>query len=113
MDKRKDLVFKYKVFYKTLNTIECNALGKEKIYFNNKGFNHLIRKGRFPRSYEEQKYRLSLLKFLNDVITKGILIETRVVSKELSFWAIKYKDITVIVRQLGNKSKHFFSIFSK
>ena len=113
MDKSKKLIVKYKVFYDTLRNTKCSALNNEEIHFNNNGFNHLVRKGRFPRSYDEQRRRFLLLKFVEEVIIKGQVTEKRHFGSVSCFWAIKFKKITVIIRQIGDGPKHFFSIFSK
>ena len=50
----------YKKRYYSIGFIICPALKNEKVYFNNHGFNHLIRKRGVRRSCKDIKSRLGL-----------------------------------------------------
>ena len=54
--------------YFRVGRIKCPALDNKYISFNRKGFDHLIHKGRIPRSKIEQKKRFVLLKYIEKII---------------------------------------------
>lgn len=101
----------YKNKYYSIRSIFCDSL-KERAYFNNYGFNHLIRKGRKYRTKEERVRRFALLLQVKGVLEKGIVVDYKKLNK-VKFWAIKHEDITVILRKSNNKELHFYSIFDK
>lgn len=68
-------------YYRTLQPIECSALG-ERVYFNASGLRHLLYKGRRPRSHGEQHYRLGLLSYVRDVIEKAGYVTENIKSHE-------------------------------
>ena len=49
----KEFIKKAKKEYKKIGHVECPAFRGEKVYFNNDGFNHLVRKGAFVRPLYE------------------------------------------------------------
>jgi hypothetical protein len=103
------------------------------ISFNNVGFQHLIRKGKAPRSPRQQIKRLTLIPYATEVILKPSQPVTlreeekyspikrdgieMMINTHVRFWAfhanIENKNIRVIVRQINNGHKHFFSIFEE
>ena len=100
-----------------METITCPALNNEKIYFNNSGFTHLMRKGGKLRAYSEQKRRFSALKFCKEILTlRDPVIEYRQINN-VQFWMFKtIKDnleIKLVIRQIDSNPKHFFSIMGK
>ena len=121
---------KAKRIYSRIGKIKCPALSGDFVSFNSDGFNHLIRKGRIPRTRNEQKRRFVLIPYAEKVIKNPkakILYSQRkqdriidkhgkkiTVSSIAHFWAFVEKFdkqvIKVIVRQFGNGQKHFFSI---
>ena len=119
-----------KEFYKTLGGIWCPALN-DRVVFTNDGIRHLIRKGGRKRTKQEQARRFSLLPYAKEIIQDNtvkviheesmtahlvkqhgtaILTESRT-----NFWILTkgYGNITitVVIRQIENKEKHFFSIY--
>lgn len=111
--------------YKKIRYVECPAFANEKVYFNQDGFRHLIRKGKKLREIKDQVKRLNLLKYVSKVISeskkfkdynKNKPINPSEVHNEANFWSlIKIHDnikIIVIVRQIKDNNKHFFSVMS-
>ncbi len=81
----KEFIKKAKEEYKKIGYVECPAFGGEKVYFTNKGFNHLIfRDGKF-RSKSDQKRRLSLLKNVINIVKKAKKYNY---DREKCFWEI-------------------------
>jgi len=121
-----------KKFYKKIGIILSPALNNQYVSFNNIGFTHLIRKMSL-RSRNEQKKRFLLLPKAETIIKnpkaiivykkeeKKILIKTRKakILKEstIHYWTFVYftdsKRIKVVIRQVNNGSKHFYSIMDK
>jgi hypothetical protein len=108
--------------YKRMGSIKCPAFNNEEIYFNDYGLNHLMYKGRFPRSREEVMKRFHVLSYLPNILRKIKSVdyeEKR--EKERStayFWTIKYKlhndlKLRIIIRRLNNGTLHFFSIMKE
>jgi hypothetical protein len=118
-------------YYKKLSRIWCPAL-KDHVTFNTSGLRHLIWRGKWPRAKKEQIRRFLLLPHAAKIIQQsqksveyrkkeqisktkwnGDKIET---ISQAHFWGLvkKIEDqhVTVVLRQIGNGNKHFFSIFS-
>lgn len=112
-------ISKYKVLYRSIGNIQCSHFDNEKIFFNKKGFNHLVRKGKNWRPLIEQNRRLSLLKYCKSIISgEYISVEHRIIKKKnkiIHFWAFKscIDDIymKLIIRQTNKGPKQFFGIF--
>jgi hypothetical protein len=119
-----------KEFYKNLGSIWCPTLN-DHIAFTNDGLRHLIRKSGIRRTKREQARRFSLLPYAKEIIQDD---EVEIIHKEnmtthlvkrhgttiltqsrASFWTLRknYENtiVTVIIRQIENKEKHFFSIY--
>jgi len=121
---------KAKAFYKTIGRVFCPALGNY-VVFNSIGFQHLMRKRGKRRLENEQKRRFALLRDALCILTnpKVIIIHTTKIETHLqkwrgkkmnqvtraNFWALKeiknHRTTTLLVRQLENGNKHFFSIY--
>ena len=121
---------KAKDIYSEIGRVICPALGEEYVVFNRLGFNHLVRKGRIPRTKNEQKRRFVLLVYIENVIKNPeALIEYResVIKEKVNrhgekvlmeykakFWTfvenIKDCKIKIVIRQLDGGNKHFFSV---
>jgi len=117
-----DLIKRKRLAYKTISSVPCPAFSDEPVHFNKDGFNHLIRKGRLPRTSIEIRKRLALLSEVPGILkscdsydtyrlhtsTEGINIS--------EFWSLSAKredeKIIVVIRQIGNGTKHFFSVMS-
>jgi hypothetical protein len=111
--------------YNRMRLVSSLIFDNEKIYFNNHGFNHLIRKGRKLRDHKEIMERLKLLPYVIPILkgtknTYQYKIDTE--GKSIAhFWEIreqissKRKKITVcvILRKLNEGRLHFFSVFNK
>ena len=123
---------KAKNIYSDIGWVRCHALGNEQVAFTRVGLNHLMRKGRKTRTKTEQKRRFVLIQFVEQIITDpNAIIEYRrydvkevrnhhgekVTIKSIAdFWTfvayIKDCKIKVVIRQLENAEKHFFSVMS-
>ncbi len=119
-----------KQLYSKIGRIKCPALGDEYVFFTSAGFNHILRKGRIPRTRNEQKRRFTLLPYVENIIknptTKITYRKTKIKEKSnrhgekvliesvAHFWRFKEKVddcvVRVEIRQLENKDKHFFSV---
>ena len=108
-----NFIQKYKKGYHSIGFIKCPALGGEKVYFNNKGFWHLIRKGRKFRTKSEQLGRLRLIDSAKNIILNSQKSFYKKVNKNLKFWSLNNKNITVILRKIKNSKIHFYSVFDK
>lgn len=116
--------------YSKIGRLPCPALGGEYVTFNRLGFSHLLRKGHVPRPKSEQKRRLFLLKYAEQIVKNpkskiyfrqteekyfinrhGQKILTTSIAK---FWTfiedVDNKKIKLVIRQLGSGQKHFLSI---
>ncbi|MDD5696731.1 MAG: hypothetical protein PHO90_02020 [Candidatus Pacebacteria bacterium] len=119
-----------KKIYSKIGRIKCSALSDEYVFFTSAGFNHLLRKGRIPRTRNEQKRRFTLLPYIEKIIKnptakityKKIEIKEKanrhgekvLIESTAYFWTFIEKiddcKIKVVIRQLENKNKHFFSV---
>lgn len=119
-------------FYQKINFIRCPALNHQPIHFQNDGFRHLIYKGNKKKS--ERDKRVQLMKFklfpkAKDIIKitttyqeyeEGLIeiikkrkkkkVKESVIVKYWGFVAIidNFR-VKVVVRQIGNGNKHFWS----
>lgn len=121
---------KAKQIYSKIGIIKCPALGDSYVSFSRKGFTHIMRKGRIPRTRNEQKRRFTLLGHVETIIKNPkarIEYEKRVVKEKVNrhgqkiliestahFWTFMEKvddcNIKIIIRQLNDGDRHFFSI---
>lgn len=123
MDKKihSNFIRKARIEYNKIKFIESPAFNGDKIYFNKYGFNHLIRKQKDLRSRDEQIRRLKLLSLVHSLLISSSKIDNYrmniVDGYPASFWSIignvEGKKVKVIIRQLGNGRKHFFSVMDK
>ena len=121
-----------KLFYDQIGTVWCPAI-RDYVICNRIGFQHLIRKGKVLRSQNEQKSRLALVRYIEPILRsftafvveeeREILHQTKIDSKYLStlsrahFWRLTEECdglvIKLVIRQIKDNKKHFFSIFVK
>lgn len=122
---------KAKEIYSKIGWISCPAFEGESVAFTSKGFDHLLRKGRIPRTRNEQKKRFVLITHAERIIksTRATMFfrqsdekyivdrygEKILQASVVYFWTFVGIAgdcrIKVVVRQLGeDKQKHFFSI---
>ena len=120
LSEQKSTISEYKKLYQSIGNIKCPYFGGERIFFNRKGFNHLLRRGRKSRFFVEQKERLPLLIYCKSILsTDHKNVEHRIVKKfdtSAFFWTFTARfddvDMKLVIRQIGsNGQKHFFSIF--
>ncbi len=124
------LKLKAKKNYSKIGRIPSPALNDEYVAFTNKGFTHLIRKGRNPRPRSEQVRRFLLIPYAEQIIKnpKATILyrssETKyyvnrygqkiLTTSTAHFWTfVENSDngtIKVVIRQLNQGQKHFFSI---
>ena len=118
---RKDFLKKSKIEYNKIKSISCPAFGCERIFFNRQGFNHLIRKGSILRNTQEQKVRISLIMPAVGILTTSNNFvgyrETKTPYSSAKFWLFegidKKRTICVVIRQINEGNKIFFSVFKK
>jgi len=92
----------------------CDALNDD-IGFNNLGLKHLVRKRGILRPKREQKRRFALLPHAKRMLKDKNIPVVHEKNNNTQFWIFtekkRGKKVTLIVRQVGNGKKHFFSIF--
>jgi hypothetical protein len=116
----KNKFLKIRRFYQGIGRVWCPVL-KEYIDFNKAGFRHLVRKKGILRSHKEQKRRFTLLAYAEEIIgdpqaqySYEETFKEAIIARFWSFAATKNDFmVTVIIRQLKNGKKHFFSIYAK
>jgi hypothetical protein len=120
----KELIHKYYEEYKQIGYVECPAFDHEKIYFLKRGFRHLIWKGVKLRSLDEQIDRLGLLKYAPIIIRTSKYYKdfnkneiSRSEEMSVNFWSFLQIhngiEIIVLIRQINDKPKHFFSVMKR
>lgn len=109
-----------KEIFQVTKKIKCPAFPKEEVSFNGKGINHLIYKG--PRSKRDAKRIEVNLRLLPSAIKLLKIMpiaqeeNSRIGSdnREYKYWAfegvVDHRRIKVVIRQIGNGTKHFYSI---
>lgn len=114
---------KKKQYYK-IGQITCPAFGNETVHFNHHGLRHIIWKHGTPRNISDQKRRLSLIHQATKILTSSqkYIKHTKTSKGEskystVYFWSFNQiqgnKLITVIIRQIDDGSKHFYSVMDK
>lgn len=128
-DKAKD---KAKQIYSRIGTIPCPIFNDEGISFTSRGFTHLMRKGRIPRTRNEQKKRFKLLEFAERMVKSPLqratieFEETEIVEKMRKFgspilvkkkakaWTIVEEiegcRVKLVISQVEGRQKEFLSI---
>lgn len=105
----------------TVKHVHCPAFPSEKIVFNAKGLHHLFYKGSKKvqtRTKAEIRIRIQLLPLAIDLLKIMPVYQEESVyqlkNKVYRFWAFEGivggRRIKVIVRQVGNGAKHFWSV---
>ena len=123
---------KAKQIYNKIGSIPCPIFSNEKVAFTSRGFNHLIRKGRIPRTKSEQKKRFALLSYAERIVKTPtqratILFEEKEITEKVDkygskitvkkiarFWAITEEidecKIKLVIWEVENRQKEFLSI---
>ncbi|MDD5738498.1 MAG: hypothetical protein PHY72_01020 [Candidatus Pacebacteria bacterium] len=116
-------------FYKEIGRLFCPVFN-EPVVFNSDGFNHLIYKRGGERSKDDQITKLKLLTIAKEIVgvtttyqeyDEGLVnIQKKKFKKRVNesvkvkYWGlvaiIKNCRVKVIVRQVGNGQKHFYSV---
>lgn len=121
-----DLIKTRRKAYESTKNIYCPLL-KEVVYFNNQGFHHATHDGRGKlRIQADARMRLNLLPDVNTVIASSTTFGSppRVIpksdpqnkqAKELVFYELSkrfnsHKEVSVILRRVGNGRLHYFSV---
>lgn len=108
-------------FFAKNKFVRCPAFPKEKVTFNSKGLSHLFYKGSqkvFARPHQESEARVSLLPRALKILSLMPLSQEENVfevhGKKVKYWAfegvVDGRRIKVVVRQIGNGTKHFWSV---
>jgi hypothetical protein len=108
-------------FTKEHKCVKCPAFPKEPVFFTSKGLSHLFYSGsqkRYPRPTKESKVRVELLPLAVKVLERMPLpqeeSEFDMGGRQARYWAFEAvvddRRIKVIVRQIGNGAKHFWSV---
>jgi hypothetical protein len=112
--------------YELTKNIYCPFL-KEVVYFNNKGFHHATHDGRGRiRNPQDARMRLNLLPCINDVIARSSHFGSpprvkakghpenktgkEIVEYEVALRFNQHKEVSVILRRVGNGRLHYFSV---
>lgn len=112
-----------KELYRVIGQVWCPRLN-DYVFFNKKGFDHFIWKGKSSRPKIDQINRFSLIKYAPLIIsdasasmTHSLWTHHTSLKPTIHFWGFtsrtEKKSIRVVVRQIGKGRKHFFSIFSE
>ncbi|MBU2635157.1 hypothetical protein KJ841_01620 [Patescibacteria group bacterium] len=118
-------------FYRKIGRIRCPALNNEFVHFNAEGFNHLIyKRKRSERNKNDQIMKFKLLPKAKHIIEISTTYQeydeslTEIDRKKfkkkvretviVNYWGfiaiIKNYRVKVIIRQIGNGQKHFWSV---
>lgn len=108
--------------FRNTKLVHCPAFPKEEIAFNSKGLSHLFYKGsqkNASRPSKEAEVRISLLPRAIKALKLMPLAQEESVfvtkdGKHVKYWdfeaVVDNRRIKVIVRQIGNGKKHFWSV---
>jgi len=120
-------------FYQKIRAIRCPALSNELVHFNAEGFKHLVYKGKGKRRERNKNNQITKFKLLPKAKT---IVEISTTYQEydeslttvrkkrfkktvsgmttIKYWGfiaiIQNFRVKVIVRQIGNGQKHFWSV---
>ena len=99
-----------KKFYFSIGAVPCPAFGNELVYFDNRGWRHLIIKGRGYRDIHDQIRRFRMLTFVSSIVREA----TVAYSSTTTFFYIygygnnrRYK---IVIRKINNGKLHFLSV---
>jgi hypothetical protein len=109
-------ILKFKQYYFAIGGVQCPAFNNDLVFFNRKGWNHILRKQGKLRNQKDQLRRLRLISIAKRIIqTSNTWQEYRKSSSNNEFWSftldLSNTIITVIVRRDYNQ-KYFFSVMN-
>jgi hypothetical protein len=116
-------------FYKKIGKVYCPALS-DLVYFNSKGFNHLMFKNKSQRTQKEQAIKFKSLAIGKEIISISTTYQEydeclqemqikcfkKKINKTLlvKYWGlvaiIRNFRVKAIIRQVSNGKKHFWSV---
>jgi len=110
-----------KIIFNKTKKVSCPAFAGETVHLNSKGLSHIFYKGsdkKFTRSHKEARVRVLLIPQAIEVLKKATYFQEErsytVNNKKTRFWAFEVVTdnhrIKVIVRQIGQGQKHFWSV---
>jgi len=115
--KYKNEVAEAKILYKSIGCVYCPAFNNEKIYFNRKGFQHLLYKKGDRRRKNDQIERLSLLGLAVNVLQESRKFTEYRTRENIKFWSFRRETskgiITVVVAKINDGPKYFLSVMTK
>lgn len=120
------VVSKYKAIYQKITPVYSEAIG-DKVYFNMRGFKHLIFKNKHRRANEAIYNRLVLIPLIVPVIKNcKEEVEIRIKREEIdgksvrvTYFALESRvgnsdaRVRVVTRKVGEKGKHYFQSIMK
>src|SRR3990167_3052443 len=88
---------KAKKIYTRIGRIPSPALNGEYVAFTSAGFSHLVRKGRIPRTRNEQKRRFVLLPYAESIIKnpKAVILYR---SNEVKYYADRHGEKVLMTK---------------
>lgn len=111
--------------YMNIGSIRCPALGNEEVVFDDHGLRHLSRKYGEKRPILDQIRRLRLVPLAVRILTENAADVTRTETFKRSsgvlttaqFWKFTVQEngqiISVVIRQIEDGPKHFFSVMNR
>lgn len=105
--------------YASIKALSVPALGGDLVFFTRLGFNHLLRKGRYPRFIKDRVRRLRLLKYVEEILqhsTSTVSFHTARTSRgrNIKYWAFSRqcggRIVTVVISQIEGGPKTFLSV---
>lgn len=114
-----ELKLKARQFFRRHKSVRCPAFPKERVYFNSKGLRHIFYDGAMrARPEREMATRVLLLpRALKTLKKMPFWQERRTIQqkgKTVGFWSLEAvvddRRIKVIIRQIGNGHKTFWSV---
>lgn len=119
----KEFIEKQKQLYKNLQPCYCPAI-QDTVCFNADGFKHLVYDRHRPRSHREKMYRVALVNYIHEVITKAQKARKETFAMPpCCLWVLDWievedrqkrkQKIKMVLRKQGNGKIYFWSIMKK
>lgn len=118
-----EFIKKQKKLYEEITPCYCKAIG-EVISFNADGLNHLLYDKYRPRSHNEKHYRMGLVDYIYEAVTKAEkAVKQSFTNPDSNLWILDWVEVNgndgrvhvikVILRKEGNGKVHFWSVMQK